>query len=332
MRPATNDGQEIDLKFDEINHRLILTGNAYKSLSELGGERGSELALFRIFGFEGQNLTGFQLNEGTALYTTTLNQLGIADGYFMVDGVNLYADSTQSLRANLDNWNAALSVTGSTSEGTNMFYDPTERRIKIVSNHEFSVRDGVDQGGMPNTPPFIRSNFLSEMGFHDASGTIGFSSVQQHASLTSSDSGARIKVNDALLGDPNLVAAARNAAGVPGDNSIALAVGATRSRLVLNSTGIGVVSTPNESMEDFYDARVGALGTRAQRANMDVEVVDRFMDYYTQRRDEVSGVSIDEEMTKLIEAQQSFAAASRMINAVDEMLDRIINNMGLVGR
>jgi flagellar hook-associated protein 1 FlgK len=43
-------------------------------------------------------------------------------------------------------------------------------------------------------------------------------------------------------------------------------------------------------------------------------------------------VSLDEEMANLIKYQQAYGAAARAITAVDEMLDRIINGMGLVGR
>jgi flagellar hook-associated protein 1 FlgK len=34
----------------------------------------------------------------------------------------------------------------------------------------------------------------------------------------------------------------------------------------------------------------------------------------------------------MVKAQKAFQAATRMVNTIDEMLDRIINNMGLVGR
>ncbi|HLO02406.1 MAG TPA: flagellar basal body rod C-terminal domain-containing protein, partial [Symbiobacteriaceae bacterium] len=44
------------------------------------------------------------------------------------------------------------------------------------------------------------------------------------------------------------------------------------------------------------------------------------------------GVSIDEEMTKMIQYQQSYNAAARVMTAVDEMLDTLINRVGLVGR
>ena len=51
-----------------------------------------------------------------------------------------------------------------------------------------------------------------------------------------------------------------------------------------------------------------------------------------QRRQSVSAVSLDEEMTMMIQYQHAYNAAARNITAVDEMLDKIINGMGVVGR
>ncbi|MFS8580221.1 MAG: hypothetical protein LOD88_09385, partial [Novibacillus thermophilus] len=42
--------------------------------------------------------------------------------------------------------------------------------------------------------------------------------------------------------------------------------------------------------------------------------------------------SLDEEMANLIMFQHAYNAAARNITAIDEMLDRIINGMGHVGR
>ena len=50
------------------------------------------------------------------------------------------------------------------------------------------------------------------------------------------------------------------------------------------------------------------------------------------QRTSVSGVSQDEEATNLIMYQQSYTACARVITAIDEMLDTMINNMGVVGR
>ena len=101
---------------------------------------------------------------------------------------------------------------------------------------------------------------------------------------------------------------------------------------MLNDTGIGVTGRPTETLEEYFDSTISGLGTTAQRVNVDIEVMDKFLEYYTQRREEISGVSIDEELTKMLEAQHAFAAASRMINVADEMLDKIINGMGISGR
>jgi flagellar hook-associated protein 1 FlgK len=46
----------------------------------------------------------------------------------------------------------------------------------------------------------------------------------------------------------------------------------------------------------------------------------------------VHGVSVDEEMVSLMEYQRMYEAAARVITAVDQSLDTLINRTGLVGR
>jgi flagellar hook-associated protein 1 FlgK len=46
------------------------------------------------------------------------------------------------------------------------------------------------------------------------------------------------------------------------------------------------------------------------------------------RRQVVSGVSSDEELTNMIMFQQGYNAASRYINVVSDMLDTLINRVG----
>ena len=43
-------------------------------------------------------------------------------------------------------------------------------------------------------------------------------------------------------------------------------------------------------------------------------------------------VNIDEEMVDLVSAQRAYEASSRVINSIDEMLDILVNRLGLVGR
>ena len=49
-------------------------------------------------------------------------------------------------------------------------------------------------------------------------------------------------------------------------------------------------------------------------------------------RTEIHGVSIDEEMVNLLSYQRAYEASARVMTAVDQMLDTLINGTGIVGR
>lgn len=49
-------------------------------------------------------------------------------------------------------------------------------------------------------------------------------------------------------------------------------------------------------------------------------------------RDAISGVQLDEEGMNLLHYNQSYSAAARLITTLDEMLDKLINGTGVVGR
>jgi len=45
-------------------------------------------------------------------------------------------------------------------------------------------------------------------------------------------------------------------------------------------------------------------------------------------REEVKGVSLDEEMANMIKYQHAFSAAAKVITAVDQMIQTVINMVG----
>jgi flagellar hook-associated protein 1 FlgK len=49
-------------------------------------------------------------------------------------------------------------------------------------------------------------------------------------------------------------------------------------------------------------------------------------------RESVAGVNLDEEMTNMLSFQHAYSAAGRLVTAIDETLDVLINRTGLVGR
>lgn len=83
-------------------------------------------------------------------------------------------------------------------------------------------------------------------------------------------------------------------------------------------------NTVNTHIEGAYQNMISALGVTGATLKQNVEFGDIVVEQLTQQRDTISGVSIDEEMIKLIAFQQSYMAASKLIKTVDEMLQTLM--------
>jgi flagellar hook-associated protein 1 FlgK len=135
--------------------------------------------------------------------------------------------------------------------------------------------------------------------------------------------GARdIAVNGTLLADPRKVAA--SASGAAGDAAIALQIA--------NLQRSAVASLGNVSFDDFYASLVTVLGADTARAEGLAQSSERLVSHLEAMRQSVSGVNIDEEVTNLAASQRAYEAAARVITAIDEMLDVLINRTGITGR
>ncbi|GBD17330.1 Flagellar hook-associated protein 1 [bacterium HR26] len=130
-------------------------------------------------------------------------------------------------------------------------------------------------------------------------------------------------MNPALVSDPALIAAS-STPGTPGNNDVARQIADLRYALVMN----GNTATVN----DFYNALVAKLGGDSRQAQVAKQNQETLVQAIDRQRQEISAVSIDEEMANLVKFQHAYQAAARAITAVDEMLDRVINGMGIVGR
>jgi flagellar hook-associated protein 1 len=92
------------------------------------------------------------------------------------------------------------------------------------------------------------------------------------------------------------------------------------------------IGTTTSDIPSFYEGMIGGMAVDAQEAERIKNNRETLRQSVDERRQSVSGVSLDEEMGNMIQFQHAYNASARMITAIDEMLDRIINQMGLVGR
>ncbi len=132
-----------------------------------------------------------------------------------------------------------------------------------------------------------------------------------------------IAIEQDILNDINRIAAAGSKSGVPGDNTNALELAAVKNRYYSDISG---------TFDDFYGSLISKIGIDSQEAKRMADSQEFIVSQLDQRRKEVSGVSLDEEMAKMIMHQHAYTAAARVITAVDQMIDTVVNKMGIVGR
>ncbi|MEI4270696.1 flagellar hook-associated protein FlgK [Klenkia sp. LSe6-5] len=95
---------------------------------------------------------------------------------------------------------------------------------------------------------------------------------------------------------------------------------------------IALLAKDPAGAEGTYRSMITDLGVRSRTAAATVASADAVSAQVETARQSVSAVSLDEEMTNMLMFKQSYAAAARVVTAIDEMLDVLINRTGLVGR
>jgi flagellar hook-associated protein 1 FlgK len=121
-----------------------------------------------------------------------------------------------------------------------------------------------------------------------------------------------------LFTEPKLIAASGIDGGPNLDNT--------------NADRIGKLRDAPAGVDAGYRKMIVELGVQAAVAirNQDIQAV--ISTQVDAARESVAGVNIDEEMTNMLSFQHAYSAASRMVTAIDETLDQLINRTGLVGR
>lgn len=102
-------------------------------------------------------------------------------------------------------------------------------------------------------------------------------------------------------------------------------------KIVFDSNGKPVFKGKTTS-DNFYRDMITDLGISANESLTMRDAHEMVMAQIDDRRKAMSGVSLDEEMTEMIKFQHAYNASARVINAIDEMVDQIVNRMGIVGR
>lgn len=185
-----------------------------------------------------------------------------------------------------------------------------------------------------------------------------------NAGNTAADTGitaATIKVNDALVKDPTLLNCNTTSTSGEGDGKRANAIAnlssmkmnlsnvkstedltkMTRKKFleeigIDNTSGTGFsdstclnlnAGTNGSTVDSYYKTIINNLATTTQEASRQVDNQETVLSNLENQKASVSGVSLDEEMTNLIQFQHAYQANAKMISTIDELLDVVINGL-----
>ena len=125
----------------------------------------------------------------------------------------------------------------------------------------------------------------------------------------------------------------------PGSESASLAVVVTAATLRTTATGaaganetaLQIAALRGGSADNAYRGFVARVGIEVREAGRQQANAKALHDAVDDRRQSISGVALDEEMTNLVRFQRAYQASSRAMSTLDEMLDVLINRTGRVG-
>jgi flagellar hook-associated protein 1 len=113
------------------------------------------------------------------------------------------------------------------------------------------------------------------------------------------------------------IAASGTVTGLPGDNTNALALAQ------LAESRINSLNTSR--FADYYQTLVTRTGSSSRAAENGLTFSKNMAAELGDRRDSISGVSLDEEAADLIRFQQAYQAAARLIKTADEMFQTLLS-------
>ncbi len=123
-----------------------------------------------------------------------------------------------------------------------------------------------------------------------------------------------MQVSSVIVADANKIAASET---VNGDGGNAELIGTFKDELFMNSS--------TSTFNSYYASFVGKVGQDLADEKRGLDHHTNLMNQLINKREGISGVSIDEEMTNLIRYQLGYNSAARLCSVADELIDTLLN-------
>ncbi len=310
---AQNDANaRVSSLVDEVNGYVSDIAEVNEKIMQCGTNTSDEPTLNTLKDRQGNLLAS--LSEIVDFHYTSNNDGSVS--VFMSNGLPL-VDGSQSWELGVvaDDDTAFYNIVFTNDPATELNSSLTQGSLSAY----LEVRDSTIAGYMDSLNA-LASSIASEVNTQHG---LGYDLNQDaggdffYFDIASGPQEARyLKVSEEILSDTDKIAAS---ATVNGDGENALSISAIQNELTMT----GGTSTFGE----YYSALIGQIGEDKAYVEGRFEHNTDLMTQLTNKRDEISGVSIDEEMLTLIKYQTGYNASARLFVAAEELSDTL---MGLI--
>ena len=250
---------------------------------------------------DGQGLTGFDRLESEHAVNSTSAELDVAglsftpvNGSFEIKTFNTNTSKTDttSIRVDLNGLDGDTTLATLTAD--------------------LNAVDGISATTTPTGQLVITSD-STDLKFSFANDTSGVLAALGLNTFFSGTSAINIGVNEVVSGDPAKFAASRSGIGIDTENAIELAAFLDRP-IGVGSDTIGVI----------YGQLVSDVTQGSTVATSIAEGFRVFSQTLQGQQLAITGVSLDEEVVRMIMLQRAFQATARYISTISELLDVLV--------
>lgn len=260
--------------------------------------------------------------ETQAEVTYLLHKVILAMNDIMVPNKTMSADEIQAAAGN-----GATSITA---------YDTNGKEYQITSSTKILDAENCNVGADKKIPPeelFVRDNCerYTEVTYTDQNGnpqTLYVYNEEDEYDTNTLYKIGNVSINPDLLKEVTKMPVYRQNGTADSNGAVDMSLG-TKITAAWQQTSM--VIAPDDTVpcnfEDYYDKIIDRLGisgnvyyTASQTMSATVASVDN-------QRQQVIGVSSDEELTNMIKYQSAYNAASRYITVISEMTDTIVSGL-----
>ena len=265
---------------------------------------------------DGKGNTVFIYNDDTT-YTTSMV------------GTSTMTTATQIIYQGQDGVVYKRDVTVTDSEGTVI-----STTVDFFDQHGYKLNVSINNGVTTYTTTTSTGNISYTQ---DAKGTLIYldregNAIYKKLAASSSDPNSY----DVVYTDSNGVVLSKAESTDSKGSTIVTFTGADANGRTIEykaySSTTSIRALQDLSIFNYYDYSMSQLGLRAESMDLKVESQDELIVQIQNWRSSTAGVDWNEELTNMIKFQKGYGACARCLTAMDEMLDRLVNNTGQVGR